>query len=227
MRNKPVAPHVEHKPGDVHTAAVTTHPAFAEIVANHVSVGGGPLYLYGSDFSHSHAVTIAIKRSELHRSTLHYDNHFGREEIISVVMSEAQWAAFVASPNQGGGICCTLEHVNGKQVPGIACVEDRRAQINDELRRRMIEVNTDLKRLQELVEKGGGKREMRSLLSGIVAEMGPNIDFVMRQFGEHVEETIVAAKVEIEAHIASAVNRTGLAVLRGEKPPFTLLDKSK
>jgi hypothetical protein len=77
----------------------TTHPAFGQIGASRVS---GHIQLYDSDFHHNAYMTISIRRSELHRS-LNRDWHYGRDELIEVALSEAQWATFVSAPNIGSG----------------------------------------------------------------------------------------------------------------------------
>lgn len=97
---------------------IITHPAFAQISASRVS---GGTYLYGSDFQHHNYVTISIKLSESHqRKGSGRDWAFGREEILEVALSEAQWATFVSTMNVGDGVQCTLSRKNGSFVPGLA-----------------------------------------------------------------------------------------------------------
>ena len=111
-------------------ATRTTHPAFAQITASRVS---GHSILYGSDFDHNHYVTISISRSELCRN-LSNDWYHSREELIEVALSEAQWATFVSSMNQGSGVACTLQHFNGKMIPQLPETVNRKAQFNGDLK---------------------------------------------------------------------------------------------
>jgi len=105
-RHDPQEPTIEVKKGPGNAdEAVEQHPAYAQIGANRVSGGA---YLYGSDFKHQHYITIQIHDSELHRQ-LSGDRAHSKRRLIEIAMSEAQWATFVSSLNQGGGVQCTLE----------------------------------------------------------------------------------------------------------------------
>ena len=125
---QPITKTVKGASGDPRT--VTTHPAFAQIAASRVS---GHTALYDSDFRHNAYMTIKIRTSELHRN-LHHDWHFDREEIIEVALSEVQWATFVSAPNMGSGVPCTLQRLNGKQIPQLPDPESRADQFNAEMR---------------------------------------------------------------------------------------------
>lgn len=112
---------------------VSTHPAFAQIAVHRVS---GRTNLYDSDFGHNAFVTISVRRSELHRS-LSQDWHMADSELIEVAMSESQWATFVSSINMGSGVPCTLQALNGKEVPGLPAPQRRVDQFSHEMRTKM------------------------------------------------------------------------------------------
>ena len=199
----------------------TTHPAFAQISASRVS---GSTYLYGSDFNHNHYVTIAICRSELKRS-LSRDWFFGREEKIEVALSEAQWATFVSSMNQGSGVACTLQHIDRERVPQLPETPKKKAQYDAELKERLGIVEDSLAELEKQIDasplSGKKKDALKSTLGAAQRNLTPNIKFVSDQFGEHMEDTIEKAKIEIEAHVNSAVHRAGITALN-EKTVLTL-----
>jgi hypothetical protein len=106
-----------------------THPAFGQISASRVT---GSTTLFGSDFLHQHYVTIKVNRAELNRD-LSRDWHFQREEIVEVALSEAQWATFVSSMNVGAGSQCTIQRVQGEQMPSIP-VRVQEDEFKEELR---------------------------------------------------------------------------------------------
>ena len=61
----------------------------------------------------------------------------GGRRIIEVAMSEAQWATFVSSLNQGSGVQCTLDYsMQDGSIPAIAAPKDRRTQFSQELQER-------------------------------------------------------------------------------------------
>jgi hypothetical protein len=123
-------PRIEKRDGRVEEE-VETHPAYGQITASRVSSSPRTL-LYGSEFGHGHYIVVTIKGSELHRS-VGRDWHMARDEIISVALSESQWATFLSTLNHGSGSCCTIEHVLRKQVPAIASKKDRHKQFGSEV----------------------------------------------------------------------------------------------
>ena len=201
----------------------TTHPAFGQIRASRVS---GQANLYGSDFSHQHYLTITVTRSELHRS-LSSDWCFAKEELIEVALSESQWATFVSSLNVGGGVPCTIEHIDRITLPGLPSPKPMVDEFNLEIRKTMAELQQQCSDLvQEIGEAGIGKRKTESLqksLDMLRARLVDSTAFVADQFEEHTERVIEKAKVEVNAYVNAHVTRAGLDALAGGKPVITLL----
>lgn len=208
-------PHVERQTQE-------THPSYAQIACSRVS---GRSVLYGSNFDHQHYMTVRISRSQLMRD-LNRDWYFPREEYIEVAMSEAQWATFISSPNSGTGIPCTLQRRNGELIPGIPKPTDRTIQFKTEADKTLTEAK---ERLKDLIEQVDGlklsekaKNEVKSSIHTIQQRLGDSIEFVAKQFSEHVENTIEAAKVEINAHAQQTLVRTGLSAIQGIEQPIRL-----
>src|SRR5205085_12031249 len=82
-----------------------THPAWALIGASRVQSGPPGATLFDSELRHQHYVTITLRQASrkrnLNRDWLHAES---RLPIIEVAVSEAQWAQFVTSMNQGDGV---------------------------------------------------------------------------------------------------------------------------
>jgi hypothetical protein len=186
-----------------------THPAFAQIGASRVS---GHTNLYGSEFEHQHYVTITISKSELGRS-LSRDWPFAREELIEVSLSEAQWATFVSTMNHGSGVQCTLNHVQGKQVPGIPHQKPQSERFAEEMKQAVASVKNDIKVLAEGLDGPLAKSkvaELKKELVWISERIEGHATFVANQFDEHMEATTEKAKIEVNAYITNAVQRAGL-----------------
>lgn len=202
---------------DGRDGTVSTHPAFAQISASRVTGGA---VLYGSDFQHQHFVTIKIKQSQSHRS-LSRDWHNAGEEYIEVALSEAQWAAFVSSMNVGSGTTCTLTRRNREMIPSLPDPVSRRDQFNGEVSETLRDAIKALDKLTDdidalkLSEKQKG--ELRGRVETARREIGSNVPFVLKQFGEHVEHTVEKAKVQINAYATATVMRAGIAALNGHE----------
>ena len=219
-----VAPTVEKVDSSV-SDSVERHPAYGQIGASRVSGHG---VLYGSDFEHQHFVTITIRRSELYRG-LGSDREHGGDELISVALSEAQWAAFVSTLNSGMGTCCTIQHIDREGVPGILRTTNQKDKIMADANAKLAELVADLKALSEEIEGRARKTVMRDLASGIAAQFSSHsgLAFLARQFGEQVEETIEKAKIEVNAYVENRISRAGIAALKGEPPPISLPTEKK
>lgn len=213
------APTVTKKPGHGGMGEeVTRHPAFAQIAASRVS---GRTALYDSDFDHNAYMTIAIRRSELHRS-LANDWHFGREELIHVAMSEAQWATFVSSPNMGSGVPCTIQYVAGELVPGLPPPQPRAKQFHRELTDAVAASVEAIAALEKAIDQLGlSKAKMtavRDLLHIARARINSTAPFIAEQFEEHMEKTVERAKAEIHGYMNGALVRNGLTNIGAEVP---------
>lgn len=212
---KPIEEPVE-KPGlNPLNGTAFTHPAFGQIGASRVS---GRSILYGTDFEHQNFVTIRIRRSELHRGLSH-DFHFGRNELIEVSLSEAQWATFVSSMNVGDGVPCTIEHVAGEDMPALPRREQKdvyRAEVRKQLAEAATRVESTIRALEagELVSLSKAKRDaVLADLRQLKRDLGDRLPFIAKSLEQHMENTVEHAKVEVGAYVQQHVLRAGLEAL--------------
>lgn len=200
-------------PGRGDHATTTTHPAFGQVACGRIS---GQAYLYGSDFSHQHFMYIEIRRSQLHRDISH-DWHFPREELIKVYLSEAQWAAFVSSPNHGSGVPCTISWLTGQgDIPELPAPRKPQDLY-------MLDVDNKIRAAAERIDQAIGiveaelaglsqkKREtVVKTLEALRRDIGANLPYVRKSFGEHMEGLVEKAKTEAHAYATALITRLGL-----------------
>jgi hypothetical protein len=206
------------------------HPAFAMIGASRVT---GKTHLHGSDFVHHNFVRIAIRPGDVRRDlSQDWYSATSLTPLIEVDLSEAQWASFVSTMNVGYGVPCTLNYHNGEEVPSIpAPVQKSDATFKKEMTETMQEGITRLNDLVEMIEalpiSARKKDELRTKAKTVGYAMNSNVNFVAKQFGEHVETTVEKAKIEVDAYINARVQQAGLQALRGpaEEAPLALESK--
>jgi len=190
------------------------HPAFGIVELSKVS---GSAVLFDSDFKHHGFITVRVRHGVQYRDLSHDWNHATGPAIVEFSMSHAQWAAFVGSFGMGGGVPCTLEQIDGLAVEEIAAPIDRRAQFKGEIADKLAQLLADLEKAQAALEAAGlskaRAKPIADALYRIRQEFEANIPWVQQVFGEHVESTIEAARVEINAHITRTIERAGLAHL--------------
>lgn len=197
----------------------TEHPAFAMIGAHHVH---GPRVLFGSDFEHHGYIDIVIKRatSERRHST---DNFHGKEELISVSLSRAQWATFLSSMNLGDGVPCTLSHIKREQVPQIALPIPDKEKFRADHQAVLDEAIRHIDGL--LAQIGAGKipAGLRAELTNTATQarrcIQDRLPFVRERFEEHLEESLENAKTEVHGYIHMALQRAGLNTLSSTSSP--------
>lgn len=196
----------------------TNHPAFAQISLHRIN---GHQNLYGVDFPQGHFMEIKISHSEHVRSI---SNDWFREGdlIVSVAMSETQWAQLLCSPNTSG-VPCTLDYIPEytrlKKVPPI---EDHDVGAKGDLHKNEFKqtakdaisaVSRARSKLESiLAEKTPNKTELRAILADLETaerEAIANLPFVIDMAGEAIEKAKTAAKGELEAYAGMTLRRLG------------------
>jgi len=211
--------------GDGHVDEVQTHPAFGLISASRVTSGGGE-YLHGSDFKHRNFIVISIHRAELNRSLSH-DWSFARDEVVRIALSEAQWATFVSTLNSSPGAECTLERIQGEMILSIERVTTKhevfKREMDEHLQRQLNLVKTLREQIESATISQKKKDELTRTLSWLENELKPNLDYLGKTFGEHVERTQEKMKTEVAAYIEASIRHAGLQGLGA--PPLQLEDE--
>jgi hypothetical protein len=205
-----------------------SHPAFAQIGVTRSS--GGHTALYGSDFNHNAYLTIRIAHSDLQRDLAH-DWPGERRTFVEVALSEAQWATFVSSPNMGSGVQCTLQSLQGEQIPGLPDPVSRAEQFAGEARERLDRATSRLdEMLAEIDALGLPKGKVEKLKSEIRMarqDLASNLPFVAKSFEEHTERVTESAKAEIHGYMTGVMMRAGLAALTDAAPPLLLTNTTQ
>lgn len=200
------------------------HPAFAQISAHRIS---GRSNLYGSDFSHHHSIRISIAPSKVRRTLSNDWAHASLDEYIEVELSEAQWAHFVSSLNCGSGTQCTLRHLNRETIPELPDPVSRKDQFKNEAKEVCAEALAAIRDLHEAIKDTSLSNKAKEALTkkayAIEARLTSSLPFVLDQFGEHMEETVEKAKVEINAYATNAVMRAGIDALGGSNGTVPML----
>lgn len=204
-----------------------SHPAFGQISCSRVT--GGNNYLYGSDFAHHNTVRISITGSVVVRDHGIERAHNGRE-LIEIEMSESQWASMVSSLNMGSGTMCTLRRVAGEKMPHLPPPEDKQEIFAKSMDETLAKAKEHAKELRIMLEQSGLPKkkvdEMLRKLGQVDMNIGSNVEYVGKVFGEHMETTVSKAKTEVEAYVTGTIARAGLKALQGSNQVISM-DKPK
>ena len=198
------------------------HPAYGVIRVSRVS--GGDRRLFGSKIKHSHWMSIEISTAAIERN-LSQDWIYPRNTIASVEMSEAQWATFVSSPGVGGGVPCTIETMRDGQwmrVEPMPEPESEREAARQEFADKMKDVHATFERVQAMLGKAIDtpgpvkKSDLRTIhdLLYTLTNLKSSMRFAEEQFERAMEQSVEAAKADLDAHITMTAQRLGLDTVR-------------
>jgi hypothetical protein len=203
------------------------HPSFAVININRAQIGGGHKKLFDSPFKHYHIITLEISPARLVRS-LHGDSifHGGKAPYISVAMSQVQFSEMVLNAGMHGGTPCTVEWLNGKQIPEPPA-RDVKKLWADEVKRDFKDVSESADAAEKAVEDLLAKdritkadvKALKDIIYTMAQDIRSNMPWMQERFQEAMEKTVAEAKGEINAHAQHIIKTTGLQALAGGALP--------
>ena len=195
---------------------VQKHPSFGNITVGRIS---GQTHLFGSDVKHQHFVEISIREGEVRRH-LSMNWYSGRKKIVSVWLTEMQWAQFVSSFNQGEGTPCTIRDREGHQVEQLPEPEDVTSTFEKEINQYAADTLTELQevisRLRAVTAPGAksmGKKELFEMMRQLeisLAHVTAGMPFIEKQFAEAMESKMVEAKTAFEGYMNNRLREMGL-----------------
>lgn len=222
MIKKSQTPFIEHIDSPSKKGAVrSTHPAFGLVTVSRPQANPG-VNLFGSDLSHNHLISVTIQTAKNERE-LGRDWQFPTGTLLEFHMSEAQWAKFVSGAGRSQATPVTLSYAPSpgssyEVVPSIEVPkESRKDQFNAEfkegLRIALEEIRTISENLRKLTEeKSVSKTKLKELSKSLeigVGNLPSNLNFAVTSFKEATEDTVEAAKAEIEAYATNALLKAG------------------
>lgn len=184
------------------------HPAWALIGASRVSHSPPGAVLFDSELRHQHYVVITLRRATRSR-LLYRDRLHGTRQMVQVALSEAQWASFVSSMNNGEGVACTLLAREGDPlVPGMPYAPRLRESV-DEVRGAADKALAEIRTAFAAVKEKPIKANIRALEAKL-ANATPNIVFAADSLTEHTENVVQKARADIEAFVVDKAAQLGL-----------------
>jgi hypothetical protein len=207
--------------GTAHERESHSHPAFAQIGITRFTCMPY-MNMFGSSLKHYSGIRVEINRAKLDRHL--NDDHIHQEEhLLSFTMSESQWATFVSSIGQGGGVPITLTYAPAKpyrleQIPAIRTTSVREVfakEIKDKAENYMAEAKRIIGEMVLLLNSQGSvsKTKLRELVSDLEHTFGglpETMRFIQTQFDETMEKTVAAGKSEIEGFAKNLFVNAGL-----------------
>lgn len=198
----------------------TTHPSYGTIVFNRLH-SSGERALFGSSIKHRNTISMELRHAEITRG-LHQDWVYGDNLIARVEMSYSQFAEAITSFGQGSGIPVTINYTEmDGRIPECDFVS-KREQFTDEFKAKKEAVMEESQQLlQDVVDlfsqkktlTKSDKEQIMSKLKRLNMDISGNMDFIVDQFNEQMDKTVMEAKGEIESFCQNKINSITNAAL--------------
>jgi len=203
------------------------HPAYGMISCSRVS---GHTKLVGSDLKHQHYISLRIKTANRDRG-LGRNWWHGRKVVTEILLSEHQWASFVASMNMGMGVPCTFRIRPEDDAPMMDVPELEEESLydmtNNELKKSGRNITAKMVELVEKLKSMGDaagsikKTEFREVvrnLDNAVGRVSDTMPFYVKQHKEAMEENVQAAKSDVEGYVTDMITKLGIEKLADIAP---------
>ena len=173
------------------------------IIEAHRFNGGNPIY-YGSKIPHDRGIELVISRST-HERSLHKDYYSTDEELISVRMTEGQFAELITGLNSRR-VPCTLSQINGERMSEPEALLETRKKIDEELQKHLKEISERINSLYEKVENAdfkrkGEKAEVLRDIQNFQTRMIKDTPFIRDSFDKEMDSIVAEAKNEVQYFI--------------------------
>lgn len=196
----------------------TVHPSFGLIRAGRIS-SSHPIKLFDSVHGHRDAMSIEITGARrIRNEDTHTTSIYQEEQHIEILMSEAQFAHFISSPNTRTGTPCTIQYIGRNKVEECP-VDDTHKNYKKELHQDMTDILTtverNLQRVEELNSKKSPlnkdeKQELYDMMYFLRQELRSNIPFLTQRLQEDMNKVVEQAKTDIEAHVSNVIQQMGM-----------------
>lgn len=175
--------------------------------------------LFRSSLSHHHWIELQIKRAKVVGNCSASDLIMGNGSLITVAMTETQFAKMMTSLNVGSGSPCTLERVNGERIED--CPSEERHEFIKKTHDKHLEDRD--KRLQETISemRGAWAAKRRPTLKQFdqflrkleiySANFETNQKYYKDRFKEEMDAIVSEAKTEVETHIVDIAGKLGVS----------------
>jgi len=199
------------------------HPAYGVIVLTK-SIGGNKK-LFGSSLArHGSTICLTVHRAEIEHD-LGKDWIYSKgHALIELEMSHTQFSELITTPGVMPGIPCTLTRVEGTRQAAIPEEETTEAEniqqaFMDDISDLLNSLSDTKARVEAIIQKKGAiskadREEIRSIhfeMTRVIEDYAP---FAVKSFAKAAEKVASTAKAEIDAHVMSLAQQTGLQELR-------------
>jgi len=173
--------------------------------------------IYGSSIGHNETLVLEVYESEVHRH-LSRSWYSPRKKIMELEMSQSQFAELITTMNMGSGIPCNLNYFNGKHIENNTLtniLDVFKKEFQNDLNGITKKSKETIEEIQNILNnKTVTKKDLKKALDNlyhIKQDLESNLTFILSQFNEQMNKTVVEAKGEVEAFVENKIRSAGLS----------------
>lgn len=180
----------------------TRHPSYGFIALSRQSGGFGRLFM--SPLRHQNQVAIEIGEA-LHHRSLSCDGHRRGKSIVRLLMSEEQFARFITSAGEHGGVPCTLSRVGSTSIedpPGEVKAEAWYSEMRDVAKQATDGLANLREVLKPLVAKlpKSAQAQITEAIASLELKIGDHMPWIVQSMHEAMDRIVNSGKIEFETY---------------------------
>jgi hypothetical protein len=193
------------------------HPSYGLVKFSRIQ---GHAHFFGADSRPDSYIELTVSECE-HNQDLVQSWYFPRKELVSLRLTNNQFAELITSLNMGSGVPCTLEFIKGE---GKIEQEKEKEYKVDFHKKKTKEMFTDIltnfkKKAQELDQVAlklpkKDQETVKRFTASIIQEFNSNMPFFMECFYEQMEKVAQEIKSNLEADVMHKLTTLGLETLQ-------------
>lgn len=198
-----------------------THPSYGMIRVSRIQ--GGGVRLFGSKLpTHNTFMELEIREGSIgHDLGRDWYSGSGGKRIVTIHMSNVQFAELITSLNIGDGVPCTIkwDGREEKEEPPLREIELTRIRnaaqkdMNALAGRSRDRAKPVLEKLKSLKLPKGVYEEVAMVFHLVEQDLEKNMPFAAEQFQRAADKVEQAVKAEVDAFMLHAVHKVGLAAI--------------
>lgn len=180
----------------------------------------GSVALFASDMDHQHFISLKIKPATTHRSLARTWYMGNLVPYVEIHLSASQFAEAITSLNVGSGVPCTMKHLNGRDFPNVAPVDERpkfEAEGSQAMNDSISAIDEAISALDGLKLSAKARAEVEGKMRSARRKLDDTMPFLVKQYHEHLDDADQKSKTEIAAYIDHAIHQYGAEALAANK----------
>lgn len=179
---------------------------------------------FGGELTQQNFIRMTVKRAVMVRDETNDCYFANKDNILKIRMTVNQFSEMITNMNFNDGVPCTIEGINNQKVGEYKKTESKKdythRKFGERMRNFTKHLQKDKKDVFELVDKKTlSKTDQQNIiqkLNYIYTEIESTIPFMLKEFQDGMDRTVLDGKTELEAALLHKIMIAGISALKNE-----------